>query len=437
MTRSVFRAAEASNPLRLGRRLLDTLPSDGIARNNAIGTFLMGALPAVAGSAVSFLLNAFFVWAVLSLAVGRFPFRMSAGEKMIATTLSVYAVSILVTALAAVRHVGLIESTLWLLPFFSAWFLVPRLRASPTIDYLFIFCLGASIGAIAGCLLGIVQLLAGDIRPAGGAGNTAIYGVSCLLLGCFSALNVNNSHALVRRLAVAGLLAGLLGTLLSQTRGTWFAAIPALGLVFAYAPARWQQMRKGYGALWLSVFCLAAILITADLFWSRVEYTSSELETIAKEEDFSSSIGERLKLWEASILAITASPLSGYGIQNRMLAIQSLHSALGSGLSPFTHAHNLLLTAFLDGGIIVAVALVALLASPIVIAKNSGSTPEHRKRFYLAVILVATYVTNGMSQIMFKHDIMDSLFIYAALVVAVSAQGGGPAAAARHVRPLG
>lgn len=386
----------------------------------------MGALPAVAGSAISFLLNAFFVWAALSLLTRRFPFRMVADDKFLAGAFSVYAVSILATALSGVRHVGLLESTLWTLQYFSPWFLMSRLRASPNLNYPFIFCLGASCGAIAGCLVGVFQVLAGNLRPEGGAGNPAIFGVACLLLGCFSALNITSAQLIVRKLATAGLLAGLLGMILSQTRGTWIAAIPALWLIYTYAPARWKQLYKRNCVIWLSAFALVATLITAELFWSRVQYTSTELEImIADEGDFSTSIGERLKLWEASLPAVAASPIWGYGIQNRMLAIQFYYSSLGTSLAGFSHAHNLIVTAFLDGGLIVAIATIGLLASPIVIVSGPHRLREDRKRRCLATVLVCIYAVNGLSQITFKHDIMDGFFIYTALVIAASIRSNG------------
>lgn len=390
----------------------------------------MGALPAVAGSASSVVLNACFVWAILSLAARRFPFRMTSGDRMLAVTFSVFAASIVLTGLLAVRHAGLFAATFWLLPFLSPWFLTSRLRAGRDQDYLLIFCLGASVGAIAACFVGFAEFLAGTSRPTAGAGNAAIFGVACLLQGAFSALNITSANPLVRKLAVAGLMAGLLGMLLSGTRGTWIAAVPALCLVFAYAPARWGRLSSARMFILLVAAGLVATLILGDAIWHRLSYASRELTAMSGDGASSlSSIGARLRLWEAALQAIAHSPIWGYGIQNRMLAIQSFYSSFGEGPVGFTHPHNLLLAAFLDGGIIVATALLALLAVPIVIARDGG--PDARKRLYFALVLGTIYMVNGMTQIAFKHDVMDSFFISAALMVAVS----GRAASGRSSRP--
>src|SRR5690606_18482714 len=92
----------------------------------------------------------------------------------------------------------------------------------------------------------------------------------------------------------------------------------------------------------------------------------------------------------------------------------------GLPIHNFTHAHNAFISSMLDGGIVVLGALLAVLAVPTLVAWRSAHDASYRKRLFLAAQIAMVYATCGLSQIMFKHDIMDSFFIFTAAMVAAS-----------------
>lgn len=104
----------------------------------------MGALPAVGGSVISVLLYTFFVWAIFSLAMGRFSFRLTGSDRLLAWTFTIFAGMIVLTAFAGENRSTAPLSFTWLLAFLSPWAIIPRLRASPAIDYLEPYTAGAA-----------------------------------------------------------------------------------------------------------------------------------------------------------------------------------------------------------------------------------------------------------------------------------------------------
>jgi O-antigen ligase len=391
--------------------------SNAFDRNNAIFVFLMGALPAVAGSAISFLLGTAFVWGAISLVLRRFEFRLTRSDLVICWTFTAFVVLVLATALMGENRAEIPRHTYWLLAFLSPWVVIPRMRASPDIDYLNHFIVGAGVGAIGGMLIGFVESVGLGHRPAGGAGNAAIYAMMCLCLAIVSGLNINHPERRLRLLAVAGVVAGLVAVVLSLTRGVAMAALPALLLLLAYAPRAWRFSTRF--AIVMLALVVAALYASADLLQLRAIETIHEVERVLAGGS-SENIGERLRLWSAGLKAIADSPFIGHGIQNRMLKVEDYLVGDGLPIMGFTHAHNAFISFMLDGGVVVLVALVGVVAAPTYVAWRAAHGPNSRKRLFLAGEVALIYSLCALSQIMFKHDIMDSFFIFLAILIAVS-----------------
>jgi O-antigen ligase len=132
------------------------------------------------------------------------------------------------------------------------------------------------------------------------------------------------------------------------------------------------------------------------------------------------SVDVRMDMWRGGWQAFLDSPWIGYGIQNGMDALRAHLSADVAGEIVFTHAHNGFLTFALDGGIVLLGSVIAMLVMPVVIAWRAPRDENHRKRLFLALLVSSVYALCGMTQIMFRHDIMDSFFIFNAIVIAAS-----------------
>ena len=408
-------------------------PLNSFDRNNAVSVFLMGALPAVAGSAISFMLAAFFVWGLLSLALGRFPFRMTHEDRLLAWTFTAFAALVVTTGLLAENRIEVFRATIWLLPFLSLWVVIPRLRASPKLDYLGLYIAGAVVGCIGALVFAGGEIfLSGANRAEGGAGNSVIFAVMCLCLAGMAGLAINAPGRMYRTLAAVAVLAGLIAVVFSVTRGVLLAGVPVMIVVLGYALRAWLSIVLRPIAL-IPVFA-GSLLLYAN--WSMIKW---RLWTVSFREfgqisdnELTSSLGERLRLWDAAWSAFLDSPLWGHGIQYRMEALVPYLAGDGQSFRGFTHPHNGFLAAAVDGGLVVLASLLALLAMPLVVAWRAPRDDAWRRRLFLALVLVTVYVTVGMTQIMFNHDIMDSFFIFTAIVVAVSIPDGRTAGSSDH-----
>jgi len=390
----------------------------GIGRNNALALALMAALPAIIGSAVSVLVAVFFVWAIVSLVLGRFPWRLTRSDRFAATVFTLFVFAIAATALLGANRELIPGATYWLVPFLSLWVIIPRLRASPEVDGLNAYVTGAAFGAIAAFIAAVMQMAITGARPEAASGNAAVFAMMALQLALIAGLNIDHPDKRFARLAAIATFLGAGATLLSLTRGVALAALPLLVLAFLYAPRAWMRRRWIVAGAVIAILCLA-FFFGAKLLSGRFDQTIEEL-TLVLTGEHSKNVGERLRLWTASIEAIANSPLWGHGIQNRMQAIAQILVDDGLPVRMFTHPHNGLLTTALDGGAIGVAAVLALLAAPVVIALRAPADERYRKRLFLALFLSLGYAFCGMTQIMFNHDIMDSFFIFTTIVIASS-----------------
>src|SRR5690606_42030680 len=64
--------------------------------------------------------------------------------------------------------------------------------------------------------------------------------------------------------------------------------------------------------------------------------------------------------------------------------------------------------------------LVAVLLVPVAICWHAPQDEIYRLRLFMAVSVTGAYALCGLTQIMFKHDIMDSFFIFCSIVLAAS-----------------
>ena len=409
-------------------------PENTFDNNNAISVFLMGALPAVAGSAISFLLGTFFVWGVFSLWRRRFPFRLTRSDRAMAGTFSAFALLNLVCALLAENPLQAFTKGLWLLPFLSLWVVIPRLRASPTLDYLKLYIAGAVVGCFAALAIALIQLGILGMRVSGGAGNAAVFAVMCLCLTGMAGLAIDARRRSLRLVALVAMLAGSIAIAPSLSRSTVLALVPVLILLFFYAPGRWRTIALHPVAL-VALGGAGLLLYTMwDVIDRRFLHTLWEVGQLLSDRH-TTSIGERFRLWNVAWQAFKDAPVWGYGFQNRMDVVNAFLAQDGLRIYEFSHPHNGFLAAALDGGVVVLASLLVVLAMPVAVAWRAPRDEAHRRRLFLALIVSVAYALTGLANIIFKHDILDSFYIFTAIVVAASIPSRGSGTARRPQSP--
>ena len=171
-----------------------------------------------------------------------------------------------------------------------------------------------------------------------------------------AALLVNSERRWPWRLLAAGYLPlGLLGVLLTASRGGFLAAVVALvgsGLLLAYG----HPKRVLAGALALPA--LAAAL------WFIVPHESFERLATIPEQLQGGDLNQRLNIWTAGWHAFVRAPFFGTGAGSFVSA---------AGLGPIDTAHNTALSIAVSGGLVALFLATAIVAAAIwLIAQTHG-----------------------------------------------------------------
>jgi O-antigen ligase len=354
-------------------------------------------------------------------------FEYDAADRLLVASFSIFVVAMVATALLGADVEDAPDKLAAFTLFATAWLILPRMRMTENTDYLTPFITGAGFGAVAGLFVALSQTGVG-VRPSGGAGNAAVFGYMSLCLGMVGGLGISSATAWRRWLAAAAAAAAVLAVTISLTRWLMLVSFITSAILFVYAPREWLRLLLGGTGRALAILAaVLAVVVASDganlieRFWHTVD----EVNRVAA-GGWSSSIGERLRLWEASWAAIQQSPWIGYGIQNRMDAIQPFTDVSEKPFLPYTHVHNGFLSFALDGGIIVVIALIAMLLTPAFCAWRAPRDENHRKRLFMALLILTVYAVGSQTQILFKHDIMDAFFVCSSIIIVASIRAAKP-----------
>ncbi len=188
-----------------------------------------------------------------------------------------------------------------------------------------------------------------------------------------AALLVNSERRWPWRLLAAGYLPlGLLGVLLTASRGGFLAAVVALvgsGLLLAYGHPK-RLLAGG-----LALPALAAAL------WFIVPHESFERLATIPEQLQSGDLNQRLNIWTAGWHAFVRAPLFGAGAGSFVSA---------AGLGPIDTAHNTALSIAVGGGLIALFLATAIVSAAIwSIAQTRGPL-----KWAMAVALLVWFSTS-------------------------------------------
>ncbi|MET3649722.1 O-antigen ligase family protein [Phyllobacterium ifriqiyense] len=389
----------------------------GIDRNNRIFTFIFALFPGLLASGTSVILVCAFAWALISLAVKRFPFELTRTDKIVASCVTLF---VLTTVLSVVMHPNASDDKTFLLkmiPFLAIWFVIPRLRVSISGRLIPFLITGAGLGMIGSLVFSIIQAVFLDIRAEGGAGNAAVFGLFTVLFGSISLLNAHSESKTERIIAVAGFACGLLCAFLSGTRSAW------LVMPFNFVILFWYLRGQELPVVGRSIKVVLAILIVAVLAIAglkvkeRYHALESDISLLDEKPNEISSLKARMLLWEGGMKAFLQAPLMGYGPQNRMEKVNSALDVPGGKKLLFTHVHNGFLNAAVDGGIVGLLGVLALLAAPLIAAFRKKRGPGRDIAIAISLLLVTSYVVTGTFGIMFGHDATDAVFVYLTIVL--------------------
>lgn len=281
----------------------------------------------------------------------------------------------------------------------------------------------ASGGLATGVWSSWQSLIAGVMR-AGGFINTIQFGDLSMLLGLLCLAGLGWAWTRPRRrawlaLLLLGAIGGILGSLLSGSRGGWVVMPFALGVLY-YGYGR-HISRRGLAGLAVGIVAAAVLVysIPQTGVQERVQRAFSNFAVFLEQGDPRSSVGARLAMWHTALNLIPEKPLLGWDtpgyerVRERLIAEGEIHPLLAR----FEHMHNDVLDAWLKRGAVGLAALLALYLVPLRLFSRHLRDPDLPLRaFALAgVLLPLAYLGFGLSQAFLAYD--NGVVMYVFLLV--------------------
>jgi len=309
---------------------------------------------------------------------------------------------------------------------------------------------GLAVGGIGSGLLAMVQRHGLHLERAHGFTNAVQYGDLSLLIGLMALVTLAALWLRLtppqRLLLAAGGVLGLIGSLLSQTRGGWLALVlvaPVFGIVLA---RRGMAAQAGRAALALAATLLLAWPFTHTELAGRLALVNSEVQAYVEHHDASTSIGQRFEHWQLAAHMGADRPLLGWGGDYE--AEKARRVAAGQAdpvVLEFTHAHNELMDMFARRGLVgVALLLLYMLVplwlfwpTPARVRGAAGDAPDPVRLALclVGILLPLAYVGFGLTQVFFAHNSGHMFYLF--MLVIVQGALAGPAAAPEAGLPVG
>lgn len=303
---------------------------------------------------------------------------------------------------------------------------------------------GLALGAIGAGSWAIWQRFVEGALRAGGATNPIQYGNLSMLLGVLCLAGLGWAVAQRGRLAwslllVLGAALGILGSLLSGSRGGWIG-VPFILLVLYRGYGRDLSLKMVFGlAAAVMVSLIAVYQVQETGVASRVQQAFNDVDQYLDDSNRNTSIGWRFEMWRGAAQLIAEKPLSGWGDAGYQPAMQALadRGVIVQRAARFGHAHNEYLDIFAKWGVLGLLSLLALYLIPLILfTRRMNCLDLPRRSIAVAgALLSVSYIDFSLTQaFLLAHNsgTMMYAFLLAVLWGLLRGHGGGADMAARQ-----
>ncbi|MBE0507364.1 MAG: O-antigen ligase family protein [Marinospirillum sp.] len=306
--------------------------------------------------------------------------------------------------------------------FLAAALVLPfLLRFSPLPVF---FWSGLALGSILTGSWSVWQKIVEEVSRAGGFTNTIQFGNISMLMGLLCLAGLSWAYLQPRRVfwlifLFAGFVMGVLGSVLSGSRGGWIA----LPIAFFVLYRGYSDFLRWHHALYI----LLGLLVLASLVYSipqtevrhRVQLAAAEVQDYLETGNARSSVGARLEMWHAASRMIAEKPLLGWGSQGYMAAQARMaeEGVVDRFILRFDHPHNEYLNVTSKRGLLGLAALLLLYFIPLRLFYKGFriSCLQCRSYAVAGAILSVTYIDFGLTQVFFSHN--SGVMVYSFMLV--------------------
>ena len=274
---------------------------------------------------------------------------------------------------------------------------------------------GVAVGGIGAAIFAAVHHT--DVRQLtlGGLTNPIQFGNIAILLGMLALAGIGWALQQPRRwwwvtLLALGAAGGIVGSILSSSRGSWLALPFCLCIVvvhYAFTHGR-RVLFAGIGA---SLILLGGLYAQPDSeVRQRSDLAEQELQAYLSGRSVDStgtSVGQRLEMWRAGVTMIPDHLLLGVGKAGYMARKQALIDAGRANplIAQHTHLHNDFLDAVVKRGLPGLLATLVVLCTPLwLFGRHLNGRREARPYALGGVLLATSYIVFGLTQAFFTHN---------------------------------
>lgn len=298
---------------------------------------------------------------------------------------------------------------------------------------------GIALGALGSGGIALYQVGLLAMPRASGYTNAIQYGNLCLVLALMGLVLLAVRPAGIRRwqqlMLAVGVLSGLLGSILSQSRGGWVALALVLPLLLLVLRPFLGWRKLGLGTLVLLVALASLAWTQRHNLEERVDEARSEVLSYSVRGDAGSSVGQRLAHWRLAWQMGLERPWQGWGKSGYDIEKQRRVDAgqVHPFVLQFGHVHNEALDLFAKHGLLGVLVLLLFYGVPLHIfwptrkrvlrqPAGTGTGAWQIDQTALALRLVGwtlpvTYIGFGLTQVFFAHNSGNVFYLFMVMLV--------------------
>ena len=273
---------------------------------------------------------------------------------------------------------------------------------------------GFAAGGIGAGLLAISSVAVLGLDRAAGYTNPIQYGNLSLLFGVLCLAGSGWAREQPKAgfwiaLLLTGAVLGILGSILSGSRGSYIALPACLIVLYAYSERRLRRRQLTVAAAGTMLIVAATSMMPNMDIQQRLQGTVNEATGYFKSGQAANSVGGRLEMWRTGVLVALERPLFGWGKQGFMQRKKELVDA-GSAhpyILEHTHAHNEYIDVMAKRGVLGLAALLLLYLAPLVLLTRqlrSADAPESRAYTIGGMLVIVCYMIFGLTQAFLTHN---------------------------------
>lgn len=296
---------------------------------------------------------------------------------------------------------------------------------SKDVNFAGLFSIGCRIGLLFVVPLSLFQIYFLNLRPEGFLSNSLVFASLCVTAAGLAMIEWREDNLKARTWSWFMFAAGILAALLTFSRGMLIpiGIIGAIALFYRFkVGSNYELSYKTILIMCVGMFAILFTLINSDngrkLLHKRI---FQPIEMFQKGELFDHSIQQRVDLQLTGFHAFKQQPLIGYGIKNTVKQANKVsEEVLGRNTDyTYTHLHNEYLTHLVGGGLLLLFMFILVIFMPVIMTWNLRKTTNDIGLFYFSLVLSGTYSTIALTNLVFRHDQVTTMFCVASMFIIV------------------